>query len=59
MATVGYMGSFTGPPLIGWVAEMLTLRGALGLLILAGFIMLVVGGRVQAGGVAPDVRNAG
>jgi hypothetical protein len=47
MATVGYMGSFSGPPLIGSVAEILTLRGALGLLVLVGLLMLWGGGRVQ------------
>jgi MFS family permease len=47
MATAGYMGAFIGPPLIGSVAEILTLRVALGLLIVTGLLMLLVGGRVQ------------
>jgi fucose permease len=59
MATVGYMGSFVGPPVIGAVAEILTLRGALGLLMLVGLLMLLVGGRVQAGDGATGVRDAG
>jgi MFS family permease len=48
MATVGYSGSFLGPPLIGSLAELLTLRGALGCLLLVGLIMLLVGRRVQS-----------
>lgn len=48
MATVGYTGSFLGPPLIGSVAEILTLRWALGLLGLVGLLMLAIGGRVGA-----------
>ncbi|HEX6607042.1 MAG TPA: MFS transporter, partial [Chloroflexia bacterium] len=47
MATVAYMGSFIGPPLIGSVAEILTLRGALSILVLVGLLMLLIGGRVQ------------
>jgi MFS family permease len=46
MATVAYAGSFLGPPLIGTVAEVLTLRDALALLVLVGLIMLVAGSRV-------------
>jgi MFS family permease len=35
VTTVGYLGSFTGPPLIGVLATPLGLTGALGLMILA------------------------
>jgi MFS family permease len=55
MATVAYAGSFLGPPLIGTVAEVLTLRDALALLVLVGLIMLVGGGRI--GLLQPEVRS--
>jgi MFS family permease len=47
MATVAYTGSLLGPPLIGSIAEAMTLRGALGLLGLAGLLMFLIGGVVQ------------
>jgi MFS family permease len=47
MATVAYTGSLLGPPLIGSIAEAMTLRGALGLLGLAGLLMFLIGGAVQ------------
>lgn len=46
MATVAYAGSFLGPPLIGSVAQIFTLRDALALLVLVGVIMFVGGGRI-------------
>jgi MFS family permease len=49
MATVGYTGSLLGPPLIGSVAEVISLRLALGLLGLVGIIMLLIGGVVSTG----------
>jgi MFS family permease len=55
MATVAYSGSFLGPPVIGSLADMVTLRGALALLGLVGFIMLLGGGRVQQH--APDAAR--
>jgi MFS family permease len=55
MATVAYAGSFLGPPLIGTVAEVLTLRDALALLVLVGLIMLVGGGRI--GLLQPEVSS--
>jgi fucose permease len=46
MATAGYTGFLVGPPMIGTVAELLTLRGALGLLALFGVLIVVLGGAV-------------
>jgi len=47
MATVGYTGFLVGPPLIGTVAEAVTLRGALGLLGLVGVLVAVFGWAVE------------
>lgn len=47
MATVGYTGFLIGPPLIGTVAEVVTLRGALGLLALVGVLVAVFGRAVE------------
>lgn len=47
MATAGYTGFLIGPPLIGGLAELLTLRGALGLLALFGVLILLLGASVR------------
>lgn len=47
MATVGYSGGLLGPPLIGGMAELISLRGALSLLCVAALTMLLFGGQVQ------------
>ena len=47
MATTGYTGFLVGPPLIGTVAEAVTLRGALGLLALVGVLVAVFGRAVE------------
>lgn len=47
MATTGYTGFLVGPPLIGTVAEAVTLRGALGLLGLVGVLVAVFGWAVE------------
>ncbi len=38
VTTIGYLGSFTGPPTIGAVAEVTGLSPALGLMALAGVV---------------------
>jgi MFS family permease len=43
MATAGYTGFLVGPPLIGSVAELVTLRGALGLLAIFGLMIVLLG----------------
>ena len=43
IATSGYTGFLVGPPLIGSVAEAVTLRGALGLLALFGVLIMFLG----------------
>jgi MFS family permease len=45
VTTVGYLGSFTGPPVIGALAELTTLSAALGLLVVAAAVAVGVAGR--------------
>lgn len=47
MATAGYSGFLVGPPLIGSLAEALSLRGALGVLGVLGVLILAFGGAVE------------
>jgi MFS family permease len=47
IATAGYTGFLVGPPLLGTVAEALTLRVALGLLGIVGVLVAVFGGAVE------------
>jgi MFS family permease len=44
VTTLGYLGSFTGPPLIGAMAELSDLSLALGLLVLAAALIAVLAG---------------
>lgn len=46
MATTGYTGFLIGPPLLGALAEVVTLRGALGLVALFGVLITIMGTRV-------------
>ncbi|HEU5104033.1 MAG TPA: MFS transporter [Roseiflexaceae bacterium] len=63
MATAGYTGFLVGPPLIGTLAEAMTLRGALGLLGIVGLLVAVLGGVVgrqspaHAGAAEPQVGS--
>lgn len=52
MATVGYTGFLLGPPLIGGLAELLTLRGALGVLALFGVVIVLLGSSVRGEALA-------
>lgn len=47
MATAGYTGFLLGPPLIGSMAELISLRGALGVLGLFGILIMVLGSSVR------------
>lgn len=53
VATVGYTGFLAGPPLIGFAAELVGLRAALGIVVLLGLAMVGL-----AGAVAPDASVA-
>jgi MFS family permease len=52
-ATAGYAGFLVGPPVIGFIADQLSLRFAFGLLFLAAIAVALVGGRVV--GATPPV----
>ena len=47
MATAGYTGFLLGPPLIGSMAELITLRGALGVLGIFGILIMLLGSSVR------------
>jgi hypothetical protein len=53
VTTLGYLGSFTGPPLVGALAELTGLTRALGLLLVAALVPVLLAGR------ALDLRAAG
>jgi predicted MFS family arabinose efflux permease len=63
MATAGYTGFLVGPPLIGTLAEAVTLRGALGLLGIVGLLVAILGGAVgrrpsaHAGAAEPQIGS--
>ncbi|WP_222183128.1 MFS transporter [Geminicoccus harenae] len=49
VTTIGYFGFLAGPPLIGLLAHGIGLAASLGLLALAGVVLLLAAGRVVAG----------
>lgn len=53
MATAGYTGFLLGPPLIGGMAELFTLRGALGVLAVFGLVIMLLGTQVKGEALAP------
>ena len=52
MATAGYTGFLIGPPLIGGLAELITLRGAFAVLALFGVLILWLGAAVRGQSLA-------
>ncbi len=48
VSTVGNTGFLLGPPAIGFLAEAVTLRGALGLVVALGVIITLLAGRVRS-----------
>ena len=63
VATTGYCGYLAGPPLIGFVAELIGLRGALGIVSLACGIVavtatLVLGPRLTVPASRDDTHAA-
>jgi MFS family permease len=53
MATAGYTGFLIGPPLIGGMAELFTLRGALSVLAIFGLVIMLLGTRVKGEALTP------
>jgi MFS family permease len=47
MATVGYGGFLIGPPFVGWIAEVSTLRAALSLLVLLAITIALLANHVR------------
>ena len=47
VSTIGYTGFLAGPPMIGLLAEGLTLRGALGVVVMLTFLMAFVAGNIE------------
>jgi MFS family permease len=47
MATAGYTGFLLGPPIIGFLAEAFSLRGAFGVLAIFGVIIIALGSSVR------------
>jgi MFS family permease len=54
MTTVGYGGFLLGPILVGAVAELLSLRVALGIVVLAGISIAILAG-TYGGRQPPEV----
>lgn len=48
VTSMGYFGFLAGPPLIGFVAEVIGLRGALGLIVLMSLTLVVLASSVRA-----------
>ena len=59
MATAGYTGFLLGAPLIGGMAEVITLRGALSVLMLFGLVILLLGTHVKGEALAPAGATTG
>jgi hypothetical protein len=55
VTTLGYLGSFTGPPLVGALAELTGLSTALGLLVAAALVPVLLAGRALSRG-QPSLR---
>lgn len=58
MASTGYLGFLIGPPLIGFTAELVGLRGALSLIVVAGLaIFLLAGNVVRVGETGKNAKG--
>ncbi|MCW3014592.1 MAG: transporter, partial [Solirubrobacterales bacterium] len=56
VSSLGYLGFMVGPPLIGGLAELTSLRAAVGLLVLSGGLVVALAG--AAAPVSPRARLA-
>jgi MFS family permease len=55
-STIGYFGFLLGPPVIGFVAELVGLRGALGLILLTSALIVVLAPVVRQ---SASIRSSG
>ena len=54
VTTTGYLGFLIGPPLIGFVADLLTLRVALGIVVVASAVIAVLARTVHSSDMLPE-----
>jgi len=59
VTTIGYLGSFTGPPLIGGLATLTTLSAALTIVLAASLAVFASAGRVRHAARAPSDERRG
>jgi len=57
VATMGYTGFLAGPPLIGLIAEGVTLRVALGVVALLGLIIALLSGNVRRASLTEEGKS--
>ena len=58
VTTIGYLGSFTGPPVIGALAQLGTLSAALALLVVAAGVAAALAGRALPRSAAQPAKPA-
>lgn len=58
VATTGYFGFLLGPPMIGFAAEWLGLRLALGIVVVASALLVVLAGKLQSSSTARVTRQS-
>ena len=52
VATLGYSGFLVGPPLLGWLAQLISLRLALSVIVLLAALIVLLAGAARRGGEA-------
>lgn len=57
VATMGYTGFLAGPPLLGWVAELTSLRLALGIVVLLAAAIVVLAGVTRRPALQDEART--
>ncbi|MBA2276821.1 MAG: MFS transporter [Chloroflexia bacterium] len=57
VATMGYTGFLAGPPLLGWVAELTSLRLALGIVVLLAAAIVVLAGVTRRPATEPTPHS--
>ena len=60
VTTMGYFGFLAGPPFIGLTAELLGLRGALGIIVVTSSMIVMLAPAVGAGRLPqlPEIERA-